>query len=210
MKNENFVNIITRNNRGIALITVILIIAILSILAAVAIESAGTDIINAGSNLSTEQTLNISNSAMNIVLAQLGTGKGTNAGIGTPPVDGVYYYTLGDNNNNTIQNNTIQQSSTYIGLTATNINFYFSKNAFQEFPPPISGSFGFEYWGVYTPVINKCYFYNGQINTITQNQNASKTVQTGMTFSYGPFPATIGSKTCGVPSLTSTSWFRLP
>ena len=180
MKNENFINIITRNNQGIALVTVILVIAILGILAAVAIESTGSDIINAGNYTSSEQTLNISNSAMNIVLAQLNTNQQTNAGIGMPSPD-IYYYTPGGNNNNTVK-----QSPTYIGLTAANINSNFS-NALGF--TTNGGSFGFEYEGAYGGVPGyslNYHFYNGQINTITQNQNASKTVQTGMTFSYGP------------------------
>ena len=167
---------ISQNNRGIALVTVILIIAILGILAAVAIETTGTDIINAGNYTSSEQTLNISNSAMNIVLAQLNTSQGTNTGIGMPS-PGVYYYT---------NSNTIQQSSTYIGLTTANINSNFSNALGFTIN---SGNFGFEYNGVYGGIPGyslNYHFYNGQINTITQNQNASKTVQTGMTFSYGP------------------------
>jgi type II secretory pathway pseudopilin PulG len=178
MKNKNFINIITRNNQGIALVTVILVIAILGILAAVAIETTGTDIINAGNYTSSEQTLNISNSAMNIVLAQLNTSQQTNAGIGMPSPN-VYYYTLSNNN-------TIQQSPTYIALTTANINSNFS--GALGFTTD-SGNFGFEYNGTYGGVPGyslNYHFYNGQVNTITQNQNASKTVQTGMTFSYGP------------------------
>lgn len=176
-KNKKSINVLG-NNQGIALITVILIIAILGILAAVAIETTGSDIINAGNNTSSEQTLNISNSAMNIVLSQLNTSRQTNAGIGMPSTN-IYYYTAGNTN-------TIQQSPTYIGLTAANINANFS-NALGF--TANSGNFGFEYNGTYggIPGYSLTYkFYNGQINTITQNQNASKTVQTGMTFSYGP------------------------
>ena len=178
MKNKNFINIIARNNKGIALVTVILVIAILGILAAVAIGTTGTDIINAGNYTSSEQTLNISNSAMNIVLAQLNTSQQTNAGIGMPSPN-VYYYTLSNNN-------TIQQSPTYIALTTANINSNFS--GALGFTTD-SGNFGFEYNGTYGGVPGyslNYHFYNGQVNTITQNQNASKTVQTGMTFSYGP------------------------
>ena len=178
IKNKNFTNIITANNQGIALVTVILVIAILGILAAVAIETTGSDIINAGNYTSSEQTLNISNSAINIVLAQLNTSQQTNAGIGMPSV-GIYYYTLSGNN-------TVQESPTYIGLTSLNINSNFSNIlGFNN----NKGSFGFEYEGVYGAVPGyglNYHFYNGQVNTITQNQNGSKTVQTGMTFSYGP------------------------
>ena len=190
MKNKNFINIITRNNQGIALVTVILVIAILGILAAIAIESTGTDIINAGSNTSAEQTLNISNSAMNIVLAQLGTGElgtgevtNTNAGIGFP-ASGTYYYTPAVNN--TLQTCPPACGSIIYGLTAANIDPGFSNVLGFTID---GGNFGFEYNGVYGSVPGyslNYHFYNGQINTITQNQNASKTVQTGMTFSYGP------------------------
>ena len=178
MKNKNFINIITRNNQGIALVTVILVIAILGILAAVAIETTGTDIINAGNYTSSEQTLNVSNSAMNIVLAQLNTSQQTNAGIGMPSPN-IYYYTLSNNN-------TIQQSPTYITLTTANINSNFSGALGFTIN---GGNFGFVYNGTYGGIPGyslNYHFYNGQINTITQNQNASKTVQTGMTFSYGP------------------------
>ena len=183
MKNKNFINIITRNNQGIALVTVILVIAILGILAAIAIESTGTDIINAGSNTSAEQTLNISNSAMNIVLAQLNTSQQTNAGIGMPAPN-VYYYTPAVNN--TLQTCPPACGSIIYGLTAANIDPGFSNVLGFTID---GGNFGFEYNGVYGSVPGyslNYHFYNGQINTITQNQNASKTVQTGMTFSYGP------------------------
>ena len=217
-KNKKSMNILS-NNRGIALVTVIMVIAILSLLAVVAIESAGNAIINAGSNTSAEQTLSISNSAMNIVLAQIGTNQQTNAGIGIPS-PGVYYYTLDGNN-------TIQKSPTYIGLTAAkNINTYFSNVLGFTID---GGNFGFEYNGVYGSVpgysSNDC-FYNGQINTITQNQNDSKTVQTGMTFSYGPLFQTTDGDSCEdimtmtgsgeIPSMSMSSkiipnsWFQLP
>ena len=187
MKNKNFINIITRNNQGIALVTVILVIAILGILAAVAIETTGTDIINAGNYTSSEQTLNISNSAMNIVLAQLNTSQQTNAGIGMPSPN-VYYYTPAVNN--TLQTCVPNVGNNYcagvIGLTAANIDPGFSNVLGFTIN---GGNFGFEYNGTYGGVPGyglNYHFYNGQINTITQNQNASKTVQTGMTFSYGP------------------------
>ena len=176
-----------QNNSGIALLTVIMIIAILSLLAVVAIESTGTDIINAGSNTSAEQTLNISNSAMNIVLAQLNTNQQTNTGIGMPSPN-VYYYTPVVNN--TLQTCAPSALNNYcagiIGLSAANIDPGFSNVLGFTIN---SGNFGFVYNGTYGGIPGyslNYHFYNGQINTITQNQNASKTVQTGMTFSYGP------------------------
>lgn len=178
MKNKNIISSITNNNQGIALVTVLLVIAILGILAAIAIETTGSDILNAGNYTSSEQNLNISNSAMNIVLAQIGTDQQTNTGIGMPS-PGVYYYTVSGNN-------ALQQSSAYIQLTAANINPSFS-NALGF--TNNNSSFGFEYGGVYgnTPGYSLNYhFYNGQVNTIAQNQNTSQTVQAGMTFSYGP------------------------
>ncbi|MDA8273061.1 MAG: hypothetical protein M0Z72_04910 [Deltaproteobacteria bacterium] len=178
-----------KNNRGIALVTVILVIAILGILAAVAIETTGTDIINAGNYTSSEQTLSISNSAMNIVLAQLGTSQQTNAGIDIP-TSNVYYYTPAVDNTlqklicvPTALNN---YCASVMSLTAANIDPGFSNVLGFTIN---SGNFGFVYNGTYgeKPSYSlNYYFYNGQINTITQNQNASKTVQTGMTFSYGP------------------------
>ena len=201
---------ILSNNRGIALLTVIMIIAILSLFAVVAIESTGTDIINAGNYTSSEQTLDISNSVMNIVFAQLGTNAGIGIGIPTP---GVYYYTL--------SNNTIQPSPTYIGLTAANIgsNLDFQNGSsstnvlgFTEAEGGGNYKFGFEYYWVCVPVqgsSSSTYYYNGWINTITQNQNASKTtVQTGMTFSNGPYASC--SSSLPQITLTPTSWFQLP
>lgn len=169
---------VSGNNRGIALVTVLLVIAILGILAAVAIQSTGSDIINAGDYMSSEQTLNISNSAMNIVLSQLNTNQQTNLGIGLPSPT-VYYYTSGTNSS-------LKQSSSYVALTAANIdpNFSYVLSFASN-----SGNFGFEYAGTYGNIPGyslNYYFYNGEINAITQNQSASKTVKTGMGFSYGP------------------------
>ncbi|MCL4429013.1 MAG: hypothetical protein M1276_08530 [Deltaproteobacteria bacterium] len=156
-----------------------------------AIETTGTDIINAGNYTSSEQTLNISNSAMNIVLAQLNTSQQTNVGIGMPSPN-VYYYTTYNNSPSPActspinSGGIIPECDTYVPLTAANINSNFSN--VLGFTTN-SGSFGFEYEGVYGGVPGyglNYHFYNGQINTITQNQNGSKTVQTGMTFSYGP------------------------
>jgi type II secretory pathway pseudopilin PulG len=196
MATKIFIKVL-RGNQGIALVTVILVIAILGILAAVAIETTGTDIINAGSNTSSEQTLNISNSAMNIVLAQLNTSQETNIGIGTPS-PGVYYYTVGNNN-------TIQQSSAYVPLTVSNFSpaFCFTTNSgvfgFEDNnsicsnPGYIIYKSGFEYNGTYVGIPGyslNYHFYNGQVNTITQKQIVGQPVgnpvQTGMTFSYGP------------------------
>ena len=214
---------IIKNNQGIALVTVILVIAILGILAAVAIETTSDSIINAGNYTSSEQTLDISNSAMNIVLAQLGTNLQTNAGIPNPPLSNVYYYTPAVNN--TLQTCVPTALNNYcasdMSLTAANIDPGFSN--FLGFPPG-SGNFGFEYYGTSVPVpgIPSCYFfYIGQINTITQNQSGtitqnqsgSKTVQTGMTFKYGPFPDSPLPEGCPpMPplGLTPTSWFELP
>ncbi|MFW0884395.1 hypothetical protein ACMCNP_05015 [Candidatus Acidulodesulfobacterium sp. H_13] len=169
---------ISDNNRGIALVTVLLVIAILGILAAVAIQSTGSDIINAGDYMSSEQTLNISNSAMNIVSSQLNTDRQTNAGIGLP-VANIYYYTPA-------VNGTLQQSDNYIELTEANIDPGFSN--ILGFTVD-SGNFGFEYKGAYGSFPGYSltyYFYSGKNDTIAQNQSASKTVRTGMTFSYGP------------------------
>ncbi len=166
------------NNRGIALVTVLLVIAILGILASVAIESTGSDVINAGNYMSSEQTLNISNSAMNIVLSQLNTNQQTNLGVGLP-TPAVYYYTSG-------ANSALKQSSNYVALSASNIdpNFSYILSFISN-----GGNFGFEYTGAYGSIPGyslNYYFYNGEVNVIAQNQSASKTVKTGMTFSYGP------------------------
>ena len=95
VKNKVRSNIISNNN-GIALLTVILVIAILGILAAVAIETTGTDIINAGNNIVNQYTVNVSNSAADIILSQIGTNQGVDAGVGIAgmPLPGYYYYTV--------------------------------------------------------------------------------------------------------------------
>ncbi len=178
--------IIAEDNKGVALVTVLLVIVILGILAAVAIETTGTDIINAGNYTSSEQTLNISNSAMNMIISQLNTNQQTNAGIGMPSPN-IYYYTVAPGlltcSNAAVF---IQQSPTYVALNTSNINNCFS--GVLGFTTA-SGNFGFEYSGIYGNVTGyslNYHFYNGQINAITQNQNATKTVQTGMNFSFGP------------------------
>jgi type II secretory pathway pseudopilin PulG len=171
-------NTVLNNNRGITLVVVILVIAILGILAAVAIESTGSDIINAGDYMSSEQVLNISNSAMNITISQLNTDRQTNAGIGLP-IANIYYYTP-------TVNGTLQQSDNHIALTEANIDLGFSN--ILGFTVG-GGNFGFEYKGTYGSFPGYSltyYFYNGKNDTIAQNQSASKTVRTGMTFSYGP------------------------
>lgn len=167
-----------RQNDGIALLTVILVIAILMILAAVAIESTGSDVINAGKYMNISQTVDYSNSAMKLVLMQLGSNTDTNAGVGTP-LPNLYYYT-------TSGSNSIQTSNSYIVLSVSNINSYFS--GYLNFPYN-NGAFGFEYFGTYgnEPGYSLKYkFYNGEINAISYVQSNSGTVETGMTFSYGP------------------------
>lgn len=171
---------ILSDNSGVALPTVILVIAILMILAAVAIETTGSDIINAGNNMSAEQTVNYSNSAMNLVLSQIGTNLGTNAGIGIPE-PGMFYYTAGGNNT------TINSSSSYQTLTASNINSIFSsqinsQNGNNAFAYEISGTYG----SIPGYSINTYQFYNGQVQVLARNTNSGNTVQAGMTFSYGP------------------------
>ncbi|HEC24519.1 MAG TPA: hypothetical protein ENI54_00665 [bacterium] len=171
-------NRVLNNNRGITLVVVILVIAILGILAAIAIESTGSDIINAGDYTSSEQVLNISNSAMNIAISQLDTDRQTNAGIGLP-IANIYYYTPA-------VNGMLQQSGKYIELTKANIDPGFSN--ILGFTVD-GGKFGFEYEGAYGSFPGYSltyYFYSGKNDTIAQNQSASKTVRTGMTFSYGP------------------------
>lgn len=171
-------NRVLDSNRGITLVVVILVIAILGVLAAIAIESTGSDIINAGDYMASEQVLNISNSAMNIVGSQLTTDRQTNTGIGLP-IANIYYYTPA-------VNGTLQQSDSYIALTKANIDPGFSN--ILGFAVD-GGNFGFEYKGAYGSLPGYSltyYFYNGKNDTIAQNKSASKTVRTGMTFSYGP------------------------
>lgn len=181
---------ILQNNEGVALVTVILIIAILGILAAVAIETTGTDILNAGNYTSTEQILNVSNSAMNIVFSQLTTNQDTNQGIGLPAAN-VYYYTEADglHQANCTPSSGNDYCASYLALTPANIDPNFSNAGVLGFTPPAGVGFGFEYEGSYGsyPGFSLNYkFYNGELNAITQNSNTGKTVQTGMTFSYGP------------------------
>ncbi|MHB8232534.1 MAG: hypothetical protein ACYDDB_06510 [bacterium] len=173
-KNKGNSNIISNNN-GIALVTVILVIAILGILAAVAIETTGDDIINAGHYTSLEQTLDIGNSAMNIVLAQLSSNSLT-AGISGVP----------------IQNEVYLNGSIIAGLQ-TPLTPSDLANSFSNFQQ-CNGyypSYGYEYTGTYGMLPgNSGYMYIGTIYVIAQKtcfaneQGSTKTV--GTTFNYGP------------------------
>ncbi|MHB1698386.1 MAG: hypothetical protein ACYCSQ_09835 [bacterium] len=177
MKNKAKAKLIVKNlqnDRGIALVTVILVIAILGILAAVAIETTGTDIINAGSNTSSEQTLDIGNSAMNIVLAQLGSNSLTGGISGVP-----------------IQNEVYLNGSIIAGLqTLTPSDLTNSISNFQQCNGHYPG-YGYEYTGTYGMLPgNSGYMYMGTIYVIAQKtcfaneQGSTKNV--GMTFDYGP------------------------
>ncbi|MGC8554844.1 MAG: hypothetical protein ACP5NA_05090 [Candidatus Acidulodesulfobacterium sp.] len=195
--NKNINKKLILNSDGIALVTVILIIAILGILAAVAIETTGSDIINAGNITSSEQTLNVSNSAMNFVLSQLGTDAApTNFNIGLP-ASNVCYYSNGVNS--------VQAYGGAIGtcpvLSAVDSNSF--SLASMNFSAGVvnNANFGFEYIGIYGSCPNgynitqyKCY--NGEIEVIADKNLDGKmigeSVEAGMFFTYGPFPEQIG------------------
>ncbi|MHB1663873.1 MAG: hypothetical protein ACYCT7_01230 [bacterium] len=171
---------ISVNENGVALITVLLITLILSLLAAVAIETTGTDVINAGQNYKSSYTLNTANSMMNLVVDEISTNIGTNAGIGNP-TSNVYYYTVANPPAGTL----IQQANSLQPLSLSNINTTISQNL------GLQGNAGFEYSGQYASVpgfsSNQYMFYKGIIYSIAnKNINSQKTATTGMNFNYGP------------------------
>jgi hypothetical protein len=173
------------NNDGIALLTVLLITIILSLLAMVAISTTGDDVMNAGGNTAAQYTFNVANSGMNMVISQIGTGTGTNAGPGCAglPLSGWYYYSTSGNNNCNAS------AASPVFNASVSINPYFF--GLLNFPVPANDShyvkpFGFEYSGVYGPVPGYSYpFYKATMNSLTQN-NTSHVIQAGMTFEYGP------------------------
>ena len=173
VKNKGKNNIISNDN-GIALVTVILVIAILGILAAVAIETTGTDILNAGNYTRSEQTLDIGNSAMNLVFSQIASGSLTSGISGVP-----------------IQNDIYLNGSIVPGLqTLTPSDLTVSISNFQQ----CNGQYphyGYEYTGTYGMLPgNSGYMYIGTIYVIAQKtcipneQGSTKTL--GSTFTYGP------------------------
>lgn len=182
------VNNLVSNNDGIALLTVLLITIILSLLAMVAISTTGDDVINAGNSTASQYTFNMANSGMSMVLSQIYTGQGTNAGVECAglPLSGWYYYSLNGNPN--CQASAPPPPPTQPTFTpANNINSYFS-GLILNFPGN-TNQFGFEYSGFYGPLPGYSYpqfaFYKGTINFLTQ-KNTSSVIQTGMTFNYGP------------------------
>jgi hypothetical protein len=195
--NKNISKKLILNSDGIALVTVILIIAILGILAAAAIETTGSDIMNAGNITSSEQTLNVSNSAMNFVLSQLGTDAlPTNLNIGLPASNVCYY----SNGVNSVQAYGGTQGTCPL-LSAVDPNSFslasmnFSANVVNN------ANFGFEYIGTYGACpggynITQYKCYNGEIEAIADKnvdgQVIGQPVEAGMFFTYGPFPQQIG------------------
>lgn len=173
------------NNDGIALLTVLLITIILSLLAMVAISTTGDDVINAGGNTVEQYTFNVANSGMSMVTVQIGTGAGTNFGpeCAGLPLSGWYYYSVSGNNNC----NASASPPPFNASNNVNPSFF----SLLNFPVPANNSryvkpFGFEYYGVYSPVPGYSYpFYKATMNFLTQN-NTSNVIQTGETFEYGP------------------------
>ena len=171
---------IIKNDRGIALVTVILVIAILGILAAVAIETTGSDIIKAGNYTASEQTFNIANSAVNTVLAQLSSASLSSLTLsisGLPIQNQVYL------------NGSIVPS--WQNLTPSNSILVNNISNFQQ----CNGQYpryGYEFTGDYNLLPgNSGSMYNGTIYVIAQktcisNESGGMAKTTGMTFNYGP------------------------
>jgi Tfp pilus assembly protein PilX len=177
---------ITADENGVALITVLLITLILSLLAAVAIETTGTDMINAGQNYKSAYVLNTSNAMMNLVVDEIATNIGTDAGIGVP-TSNYYYYTAANPPAGCSPGPYICMSDSFQQLTMANISAAASQNlGFQN----NEGNAGFEYTGQYSnvPGYSSAYmFYKGVIYSIAnKNINSTKTITTGMNFEYGP------------------------
>ncbi len=191
---KNVLNVkrkITADENGVALITVLLITLILSLLAAVAIETTGTDVINAGQNYKASYTLNTADSMMNLVTQEISPSPGapaTNLVIVNPPAIGYYYYTVA---NPPAGGPLIQTAPSCSPLQANcppppqfSINTTISQNlGFQ-------GNAGFEYTGQYGPVpgfsLNQYVFYKGIIYSIANKNINSSNTTTGMNFNVGP------------------------
>jgi hypothetical protein len=188
---KNVLNVkrkITADENGVALITVLLITLILSLLAAVAIETTGTDMINAGQNYQSAYVFNTSNAMMNLTANEIATNTGTDVGIGVPTGD-VYYYTSANPPAGCTPGPYICTSDYFQPLSAANISTAVSQNlGFQN----NEGNAGFEYTGRYgnAPGFSSNYqFYIGIIYSIAnKNINSVKTITkvTGMNFEYGP------------------------
>lgn len=183
-----------KNNKGIAMITVLLITVILGILTVVALHELGYDVINAGQNTTTEYARNISNSATSIILPAIGAGGTLGGGITINPMDSIiigdYYYTTA---NSSILNN---NGTTYLNLNASNL---LSTSVSQSILGNTQSGeqIGFEYevttcWHYTNPTpppAIQYYYYTGFINVISRDNANSKLVETGANFTYGTFTA---------------------
>jgi hypothetical protein len=182
---------ISANENGVALITVLLITLILSLLAAVAIETTGTDVINAGQNYKASYTLNTADSMMNLVVGEISPfpeSPATNLVIVNPPAIGYYYYTVA---NPPAGGPLIQTALPCSPVQANCRPPQFSINTTISQNLGFQGNAGFEYTGQYGPVpgfsLNQYVFYKGIIYSIAnKNINSAKTTTTGMNFNVGP------------------------
>lgn len=190
---KNVLNVkrkITADENGVALITVLLITLILSLLAAVAIETTGTDVINAGQNYKASYTLNTADSMMNLVVGEISPfpeSAATNLVIVNPPAIGYYYYTVA----NPPAGGPLIQTALPCSPVQANCPPQFSINTTISQNLGFQGNAGFEYTGQYGPVpgfsLNQYVFYKGIIYSIgNKNINSAKTTTTGMNFNVGP------------------------
>ena len=180
-----------KNNKGIAMITVLLITVILGILTVVALHELGYDVINAGQNTTTEYARNISNSATSIILPAIGAGR-TLGGI---TINSMNSITIGDYYYTTTNSNTLNNGTTYLNLNASNL---LSTSVSQSILGNTQSGeqIGFEYvatacWEYQTgePPVTQYYYYTGFINVISRDNANSKLVETGANFTYGTFTA---------------------
>ncbi len=215
------------SNKGIALITVLLIIIIVEILSIFAIDELGYDVINAGRNKTTEYAYSASNSGLNAILPFLISGTPqmqcfsgswcAPGGLSVPAIGNVttdsYYYTTSAN--------TLSGPFPYQNLDTSNLlSPSLSQtmlNGFQNITQA-----GFEYLiscGEYVPPspLPAEYNYIGSVYFVSRFGSDTKIVETGINFMYGEYltePSNCNFVTIDVfpPSpnkLIVLSWFQV-
>ncbi len=163
-------------NKGVALVTVLLITLILSLLAVVAISTTENDVLNAGSNMNVQYNLTTADSSMNVIIYQLETTVFSSSS--GAPVPSTYYYSYC----NILGICSVQSSSSFVPMSSVSLEDMSSGLNFQ-------GRAGYEYTGVYGSAPGygiQFHFYNGTMYTIAQRNIYTKPVTVGMTFDYGP------------------------
>lgn len=222
--------ILPLGERGIALITVLLVVIILELLAVIALNESGYNVVNAGAVKTTEYAFNTSNATINVILP-LAISGGAISSLSLNSIDaiqpGYYYYTT---------NSGLTSSSSPVSLQSGNL---LSPSVSQAIiGNPNSGpQIGFEYWidacfdyqQTTGSVVTDYYYYSGSLDVVSRADSGTKIVETGVSFQYGTFsqwPGQCGSATSfqgtvynppnftnlgsATPELLITSVFQVP